>query len=63
MLPEVALIVTVPVWRPVASPADVIDATAAFDDFQVTELVRFTLVPSVNFPVAVYCTLVPTLTD
>jgi len=46
--------VTVPLLTVVARPADVIVTRLVFDDFQMTELVRLTLVPSVYLPVAVY---------
>ena len=62
MLPEVALIVVLPCLRAVARPADVIVATLVVDELQVTELVRFWVLPSVYLPVAVYCTLVPIFT-
>src|SRR5438046_3782384 len=62
MLPEVALIVVLPCLRAVARPTDVIVATLVVDEVQVTELVRFWLLPSVYLPVAVYCTLVAIFT-
>src|SRR2546421_444773 len=62
MLPEVAPIVTVPPLSVVARPPDVIVAIFVFDELHVTDPVRFTEVPSVNLPVAVYCTFVPTFT-
>jgi hypothetical protein len=40
-VPEVAWIVVLPVFTPVARPALVIVAADVFDDVQVTELVRF----------------------
>jgi hypothetical protein len=47
-----ALIVTVPDLSAVAAPLDVIVATVGSDDVQVTELVRFLVLPSVYLPVA-----------
>jgi hypothetical protein len=44
--PEAAWIVVLPVATPVAKPALVIVATAVFDELQVTELVRFWVLPS-----------------
>ena len=62
MLPEVALIVVLPCLRAVARPTDVMVATLVVDEVQVTELVRFWLLPSEYLPVAVYCTLVAIFT-
>jgi hypothetical protein len=52
---DVALIVEVPTAVPVARPADVIVAVAAFDELHVAVLVRFCVVPSLKVPVAVNC--------
>ena len=49
----VALTLLVPAANPVANPAAVIVATAVLEELQVTELVRFCVLPSVNVPVAV----------
>jgi hypothetical protein len=48
----VALIALLPVERPLANPLAVMVATAAFEEFQVTEFVRFWVLPSVKVPVA-----------
>ena len=44
--PEVAVNVTVPAATPVARPEAEIVATPALDEFHVTELVRFLVLPS-----------------
>lgn len=49
----VALIVLVPVRRPLAIPLALMVATAALDEFHVTEFVRFWVLPSLKLPVAV----------
>jgi len=51
--PCVALIFVVPVPAPVAKPVAPTVATAEFEEDQVTELVRFCVLPSLNVPVAV----------
>ena len=48
----VALTLVVPPAKAVANPPVVIVATAVFDEIQVTELVIFCVLPSVNVPVA-----------
>jgi hypothetical protein len=53
--PDVALIVEVPTPAPVASPAALIVAVEVVPDDQVTVEVRFSVVPSLNVPVAVNC--------
>jgi hypothetical protein len=52
-----------PLATPVAKPEALTVATAVFDDVQVAELVRFWVLPSVNVPMAVYCTVPPGATD
>ena len=47
MLPEVAVILELPVLRAVATPLALMDATAPLLEFQVTELVRFCVLLSV----------------
>jgi hypothetical protein len=42
-----------PTEFPVAKPLALIVATAVFEEFQVTEFVRFCVLPSVKVPVAV----------
>ena len=56
---EAAVIVTLPRFRAVARPLDVIDATLLFDDVHVTVPVISCVVPSENDPVAVNCCKVP----
>ena len=51
--PCVAVTLVVPAVSPVAKPPAVIVATAVLEELQVTELVRFCVLPSVNVPVAV----------
>lgn len=48
-----APIVVVPVPAPVARPDALTVAIVEFDDDQVTEFVRFCVLPSLNVPVAV----------
>ena len=49
----------VPPVRPVAQPVGVIVATAVLEELHVAELVRFCVLPSLNVPVAVNCSVVP----
>jgi hypothetical protein len=56
---DVAVIVEVPAAEPVARPAAVIVAVAAFDELHVAVVVRFWVVPSLNVPVAVNCCVAP----
>ena len=51
--PCAALILVVPVPAPVAKPDAFTVATAEFEDDQVAELVRFSVLPSLKVPVAV----------
>ena len=57
--PEVAVMVEEPAPRPVATPTALMVATARFDEVQVTEALRFAVVPSVKVPVAVNGSVVP----
>ena len=57
--PEVAEIVALPTPAPVANPVPLIVATAVLDEPQLTELVRFCVLPSLYVPVAVNCCVVP----
>jgi hypothetical protein len=57
--PKAACIVVLPGTTPVARPLTVIVATAVFVEVQVTELVRFCVLPSLKVPVAVNCCVVP----
>jgi hypothetical protein len=63
MLPDAAVIVDVPAARQDARPLEpaalLIADTAVLDEFQVTEAVRFCVVPSEYAPVAVNCLVVP----
>ena len=59
----VALIALLPAATPVANPAALTVATDAFDEFHVTELLRFCVLPSLNVPVAVNCAVVPFAMD
>jgi len=61
--PDTALIVVVPAATAVASPPEVIVATAALEDDQVAVLVKFCVVLSLNDPVAVNCCVVPVWID
>jgi hypothetical protein len=61
--PEVAVIVLVPLAAPVARPWEpaVLEMVAAVPDaIQVTAEVRSWVVPSLNVPTALNCTVVPT---
>jgi hypothetical protein len=53
--PTVALIVVVPSATSVASPSLTMVATPGFEELQVTELVKFCVLPSLSKPVAVNC--------
>lgn len=55
----VALTFEVPVPAPVARPDALTVATAEFEEDQVTELVRFCVVPSLKVPLAVNWSVVP----
>ena len=52
-----------PCAAPVANPLALMLAIAALDEAHVALLVRFCVVPSLNAPVAVNCTLVPLAMD
>jgi hypothetical protein len=54
-LPEVARMVVCPAPWVVANPEALIVATAVLVDVQVAVAVRFCVVPSLKFPVAVNC--------
>lgn len=62
-VPEVALMLAVPLPALCASPAWLIVAVLAMSDDQVVVLVRFCVLPSVNVPVAVNCCVVPSAID
>ena len=51
--PCAAVMFVVPTARPAAKPAALIVAVAVFDELQVTELVKFCVLPSLKVPVAV----------
>ena len=62
MLPDVAVTFVVSLLVTlcaVASPELSIVATAVFEDVQVTEVVRSTVVPFCRMPTAVYCCVAP----
>lgn len=55
MVPEVAVMLTVPGAKPVTWPLFETFATATSSDDQLTELVMFLVLPSLYVPVAVIC--------
>jgi hypothetical protein len=57
--PETALMVVDPAPTPEARPAELMVATPVFVELQVTEAVRFWVVPSLKVPVAVNCSVSP----
>ena len=57
--PLLAEMVVVPTFSAEAKPAALILAAAAFEDAQLTLLVRFCVDPSLNLPVARNCTGLP----
>jgi hypothetical protein len=57
--PELAWIVVLPTPTPVVKPVPVIVATPVLLELQVTEVVRFTVLPSLYVPVAVNCCVNP----
>ncbi len=61
--PEVAVIVVAPGAPPAASPSLVTVATFVAEEFQVAEVVRFLVLPSLSVPIAVNCTLAATTMD
>jgi hypothetical protein len=61
--PEIAKMLALPAATPVASPDVAIVATAGVSEFQVTEAVRFCVLPSEYVPVAVNCCVVPLAMD
>lgn len=63
IVPEVAEIVVLPAPMDVAIPVDPMVATAVFRERQVTELVRFFVVPLEYVPIAVNCTAPPSDTE
>src|ERR1039458_4791067 len=58
--PEVALIVAAPTTLARAEPAALTLAVAGPDEIHVADCVRFCVLPSVNVPVAVSCSVSPT---
>src|SRR5690242_15147678 len=60
--PSVAVIVVVPAAKAEARPAELIEATAGFDEAQVTWLVRLVVELSERVPVAVNCCVEPLTT-
>lgn len=59
MLPDVAAIVAEPLEPPVTMPVLPTDATVLSDVLQDTLVVMFSVVPSLNVPVAVICCVLP----
>ena len=59
VVPDIAVIVTVPSFSPVAKPLTVMEAIVFADELHVTVFVMSWLVPSENVPVAVYCCCTP----
>ena len=59
MVPEVAMMVVLPVPAPVASPPVAMVAAAVFVELHTTKPVRLPMLPSLYIPVAVYCWVVP----
>lgn len=62
IVPDAAVIVALPTAVPLANPAALMPATL-LDEFHVTEPVRSCVEPSVYFPLAAYCWVVPTGMD
>ena len=62
MLPDAALIVVLPEAIVVANPAELIVATAAVEDVQMTELVTSCMLPSLKVPAALNCCICPVAT-
>jgi len=60
---SLAVIMVVLLWTPVAKPVALIVAFAGVDELQVTDAVRFRVVPSLKVPVAVNGSVAPTFTD
>jgi hypothetical protein len=58
--PEVAVIVVAPGAPPAASPSLLTVATFVTEEFQVAEVVRFFVLPSLRVPIAVNCTFTAT---
>jgi hypothetical protein len=63
IVPEAAVIVAVPCAKPVATPLLFTVAIEAAEELHCAVLVRFWVVPSLYFPVAVNCWLLPEATD
>ncbi len=62
-VPEVAVIVAVPVATLVANPALLTVATDVADELQLAVVVKFWVEPSLYVPVAVNCCLLPAATE
>lgn len=58
-----AVMLLEPVAVPMAKPAALILTAAEFDEAHVAVLVKFCVLPSVNVPIAVNCTVVPLATE
>src|SRR5262249_59794306 len=57
--PETAVMVVEPTAAAVARPALLMVATAVADELQLTNVVRFCVLPSLYLPVALHCCMVP----
>jgi hypothetical protein len=63
IVPDVALIVVVPVARLVAKPTPLMVATVVEEELQLALVVRFCVVPLLYVPVAVNCCVYPAATE
>jgi hypothetical protein len=63
ILPELAVIVVTPEAIPVASPPVLMLAISGAEELHITESVTFLLLPSLNVPMAVNCSVVPTTSE
>ena len=61
--PALAVIVVVPAATALPNPEALMVAIPVLEEVQVTELVMFTVVPSVKLPVAVNCCVVPVIAE
>lgn len=59
VVPELAVIVVLPLTRALARPVALTVAAPTFDELQLTALLRSLVLPSVKLPVAVNCSVVP----
>ncbi len=59
IVPEVAVMVTLPTAWAVARPLELMVASVVLLEDQVTDVVRFCVPPSLIVPIALYCCVVP----